>query len=77
MNKSEMKAGLLSGRRLRQEEWASREEIAAVDELVAEGIARATPWSYRDGFQCEVRDVTLATPQSDALPSPQQREDTR
>lgn len=65
MDKGEMKAGLLAGRRLRQEEWAAREEIAAVDELVAEGIATATPWAYRDGFQCEVRDVTSAEGSAD------------
>lgn len=55
-----MKAGLLAGRRLRQEEWAAREEIAAVDELVSEGIATATAWAYRDGFQCDVRDITAS-----------------
>lgn len=60
MKKDEMKAGLLAGRRLRQEEWSEIHEINAVDELVAEGIATVTPWAYRDGFQCEVRDVTRA-----------------
>jgi hypothetical protein len=66
MNKAEMKTGLLAGRRLRQEEWSERDEIEALDELVAEGVATATPWTYRDGFQCKVRDVTrTATEGSD------------
>lgn len=58
MTKDEMRKGLLQGRRLTQEEWAARDEITAVDELVAEGIAVATPWEYHDNFQCERRYVT-------------------
>lgn len=58
MDKAEMTKGLLAGRRLVQEEWSLPDEIKAVDELVAEGIAQATPWEYRDGFQCERRVVT-------------------
>lgn len=58
MTKDEMKAGLLAGRRLIQEEWSSPTEIAAVDELVTEGVAKATDWTWADGFQCERRVVT-------------------
>lgn len=60
MTKDEIRAGLAQGRRLIQEEWSTRAEIAAVDELVAEGVASATAWQYRDGFQCERRIVTAA-----------------
>ena len=60
MTKAEIREGLLRGRRLMQEEWSTREEIAAVDELIAEGVAVATPWEYRDGFQCERRIVFRA-----------------
>lgn len=60
MTKDEMRAGLAAGWRLIQEEWADRGEIAAVDELVAEGVASATPWEWKDGFQCERRIVTGA-----------------
>ena len=62
MTKDEMKAGLQAGRILIQEEWADPEEIKAVDELVAEGIAVATPWEYKDNFQCERRRITGAKP---------------
>lgn len=55
MTKEEMRDGLDAGRVLVQEEWADKEEIRAVDELVAEGTAFATPWEYKDGFQCEHR----------------------
>lgn len=61
MTKAEMATGLAAGRRLVQEEWADGSEITAVDELVAEGIACATPWQWRDGFQCMRRVVTGAT----------------
>ena len=57
MSKDEMLAGLRAGRTLIQEEWADAEEIRAVDELIAEGKARATPWEWRDGFQCERRRI--------------------
>lgn len=57
MTKDEMRAGLVAGRKLRQEEWSQPEEIRAVDELIAEGVATATKWEYRFGFQCEVRDI--------------------
>lgn len=60
VTKEEMRKGLLAGRRLRQEEWALASERQAVDELVAEGVAVATPWTYRSTFQCEVRDVVKA-----------------
>jgi hypothetical protein len=55
MTKEEMRAGFLQGRSLTQEEWADPNEIKALDELVAEGIAEATPWEYKDNFQCERR----------------------
>lgn len=57
MTKDEIAEGLARGRRLIQEEWADPAEIAAVDELVAEGKATATPWEWSDGFQCERRLV--------------------
>lgn len=60
MSKDEMRRGLLAGRMLTQEEWSHADEIRAVDELVAEGIAHAGPWLWRDGFQCERRIVTRA-----------------
>lgn len=60
MTKDEMRQGLMQGRRLVQEEWSKPEEIQAVDELIAEGAAQATPWEYRDGFQCNRRIVTRA-----------------
>jgi hypothetical protein len=62
MTKDEMRVGLLAGRQLAQEEWATREEIAAADELIAEGVAIATPWERRSNFQCEVRFVRRAAP---------------
>lgn len=41
-----------------QEEWADKAEIAALDELIAEGKAVVVDdWEYRDGFQCERRRV--------------------
>lgn len=58
MTKEEMKLGLVAGRTLIQEEWAARDEIEAVDELIFEGIATATPWTYSGNFQCEFRKVT-------------------
>ena len=67
MTKEEMRAGLLRGRRLTQEEWATPAEIAAVDELVTEGIASATAWEYHDNFQCERRYVR-GKERSDAHP---------
>lgn len=57
MTKDEMKRGLASGRQLTQEEWAHPKERQWVDELVANGDAIATPWKYRDNFQCEVRFI--------------------
>lgn len=60
MTKQEMQSGLAAGRRLIQEEWADGSEIKAVDELVAEGHAVATPWQWRDGFQCMRRIVSGA-----------------
>jgi len=58
MTKAEIKEGLLSGRTLIQEGWAHPSEIQWVDELIKEGIAEATPWEYKDNFQCERRRVT-------------------
>lgn len=58
MKKDEIRAGLIQGWRLCQEEWADEESIKAVDELVKEGIAVATPWEYIDSYQCERRIVT-------------------
>ena len=68
MNKEEIRAGLLQGRTLTQEDWSPPETIKAVDELVEEGVAIATPWAYRDNFQCEVRFVR-ATVESSNQPS--------
>ena len=58
MTKAEMENGFAVGRALTQEEWANPAEIQWVDELIAEGKATATPWEYKDGFQCERRRVT-------------------
>jgi hypothetical protein len=58
ITKNEISIGLKAGRRLIQEEWAHPDEIRFVDELVADGIADAGLWEYRDGFQCERRVVT-------------------
>lgn len=52
-----MKRGLMNGRQLTQEEWANPEEKKWIDELVAEGVARATPFAWKDNFQCEVRYI--------------------
>ena len=58
MTKEEMRQGFARGRSLTQEEWAHPSEIQWVDELIAEGAATATPWQYKDDFQCERRRVT-------------------
>lgn len=58
ITKEEMEVGLASGRALIQEEWAHPQEIAWVDELVAEGKAVAGPWEYKHCFQCERRRIT-------------------
>jgi hypothetical protein len=57
MTKEEMELGLSQGRILIQEEWASKQEIIYVDELVSEGKAIVTPWRYRNNFQCKMRYV--------------------
>lgn len=57
MTKDQMRAGLAQGRVLTQEEWADPAEKQAVDELIAEGVATATDWRYKDGFQCEMRRI--------------------
>jgi hypothetical protein len=57
MTKEEMAEGLAKGRSLTQEEWAVKSEIQAVDELIAEGKAIATPWTYSDNFQCYFRKI--------------------
>jgi hypothetical protein len=62
MTIDEMREGLKAGRTLTQEEWAHPQEIEWVETLIAEGTAQATPWEYRDGFQCERRKVSRATP---------------
>ncbi|MGJ5163214.1 hypothetical protein [Bradyrhizobium sp. HKCCYLR1051] len=64
ITKDEIAAGLNAGRPLIQEEWANPQEIAWVDELIAEGIAQATPFEWKPGFQCERRIVTRAAPPS-------------
>ena len=58
MSREEMEQGFALGRTLVQEEWAHPQEIAWVDDLVAEGKAIATPWEYHDNYQCERRRVT-------------------
>lgn len=61
MSREEMAAGFAAGRSLIQEEWANSQEIAWVDELIAEGKATATAWEYHPNYQCERRRVTGAT----------------
>jgi hypothetical protein len=61
MTKAEMLTGFEKGRALIQEEWAHPHEIQWVDELISEGKATATPWEYKDGFQCERRRITGIT----------------
>jgi len=56
--KEEMERGLAAGRALIQEEWCHPKEKEFVDELVSEGKAVATPWEYKDGFQCARRRIT-------------------
>lgn len=58
MTKEQIRAGLKAGRSLIQEEWADPGEIKDVDDLISEGAAAATPWEYKDGYQCERRKVT-------------------
>lgn len=58
MTKDEMAKGLAAGRRLIQEEWADGSEIDAVDQLIAEGKAAASPWQWKDNFQCMRRIIT-------------------
>lgn len=59
MTKEQMRAGFAAGKTLTQEEWANQQEIAWVDELIAEGAATVSaPWEYKDNFQCERRRVT-------------------
>lgn len=58
MTKEQMEDGFAKGRTLTQEEWANPQEIKWIDELIAEGKATATPWEYKDEFQCERRKVT-------------------
>lgn len=60
MTKPEIEQGLAAGRTLIQEEWAHPQERAWIEELTAEGKAVATPWEYRDSFQCERRRVSAA-----------------
>lgn len=65
MTKQEIAECLSQGRRLTQEEWAHPTEIKSVDELVAEGVAEASPWEYLDGYQCERRLIRAATTKED------------
>lgn len=58
MTKDEMIIGLAAGRRLIQEEWADGSEIDAVDQLVSEGKAQASPWQWKDNFQCMRRVIS-------------------
>lgn len=58
MTKEQMAEGFARGRTLTQEEWANPAEIQWIDELIAEGRARAEPWAYHPNFQCEKRKVT-------------------
>lgn len=58
MTKDQMIESLMAGRFLIQEDWASRDEIIWVDELIAEGKATATPWEHKAGFQCERRRIS-------------------
>lgn len=58
LNKEQMARGFAEGRMLIQEEWANPQEIAWLDELVAEGKAIVVAdWKYMDSFQCERRKV--------------------
>ncbi|EFO32578.1 putative ribosome-binding factor A [Roseibium sp. TrichSKD4] len=57
MTKEELEIGLSQGRTLIQEEWADSAEISAVDELISEGKATATPWEYQGNYQCEMRRI--------------------
>jgi hypothetical protein len=58
MTKEQMREGFSRGRTLIQEEWANPQEIKWIDELISEGVATATPWEYKDNFQCERRRVS-------------------
>jgi len=58
MTQEQIAEGFAQGRTLIQEEWAHPKEIEWVDALIAEGKAIATPWEYKDNFQCERRRVT-------------------
>ncbi|MBL4757515.1 MAG: hypothetical protein JKY32_07725 [Rhizobiales bacterium] len=58
ITKAEIAAGLAAGRSLIQEEWASDKEIEWVDELISEGIAKAShDWEYHDNYQCKRRRI--------------------
>jgi hypothetical protein len=67
MSREEMAAGFAVGRSLIQEEWANPQEIAWVDDLVAEGKATATAWEHHPNYQCERRRVSgVASKSKDA-----------
>lgn len=58
MTEQELREGFAAGRTITQEEWATRDEVAAIDKLVAEGLAEVVHgWEYLDSFQCERRVV--------------------
>lgn len=67
MTKEEIAVGLRCGRGLTQEEWAHPDEIRFVDELIAEGIAAASPFEYKDEFQCERRLIWGAEPSTTGM----------
>lgn len=62
MTKQEMIVTLAAGRKLIQVDWADGSEIAAVDELVDEGKAHATPWQMIGRLQAMRRVVTGVQP---------------
>lgn len=58
MTEAEMREGFKLKRSLTQEEWSKKEEIEAVDRLLAEGKCELIrPWGYTDNFQCSYRKV--------------------
>lgn len=58
LTKETMRQGFVRGRTLTQEEWANPQEIAWLDELIAEGYATVSrAWGYHDDFQCSIRKV--------------------
>lgn len=58
MTREELVRGFAQGRSVIQEEWVHPQEKQWIEELIKEGLATATPWQYKDNFQCEMRKVT-------------------